>query len=326
MKTKRLAQLVCASLIAAALPAIGAEWPSGPVKVVVGFPAGTSTDLIARIYADGLREQLKQPFVIENKPGAAGAIAAAGVAAANADGQTLYVATIANAIGHTVYAPVYKSLKTDVIKSFAPVSIMAATPTVLVVSSKIEAKSVEQLITYAKAHPGEVFYASGGAGTAPHLVAELFNQKAGVELTHVPYKSLGEAVTDLITGRVSVMFAPLPAVAPFFEGGKIRPLAIASEARSNLASSVPTLQEAGVPGVVAEVWYGVFAPKDTPRDVVEKISAAINHTSKDSSGASRLAAAGAVPRSSTPEDAARFVSSEVDRWKTVVEGANIKVD
>lgn len=327
MKFSRLFASFFAAGILAAGPVAAQDWPIRPVKIVVGFPAGTSTDTVTRIYAEKLEQQFKQPFVIENKTGAAGGIAAGAVAAAPADGYTLYVVTIANAIGQSVYKSLYqKQLKVDVRKNFEPIGLLASTPTVLVVSPMLPVNSVEELTKYAKERPGDVFYASGGAGTAPHLVAELFNQKAGTKLEHVPYKSLSEGITDLATGRVSVMFAPLPAVSPFIKSGKVKPLAVASDERAPAAPDTPTFAELGFQQFRGDVWFGLLAPKDTPPAIVDAVAETLNRAAGEPDTIKRLAATGAVPISSTPQGFSTFINAEVDKWAAVVDAAGIKVE
>lgn len=327
MKLSRLFSLCGAAAALAGGAAMAQDWPTAPVKVVVGFPAGTSTDAVTRVYAEKLRDQFKQPFVIENKTGAAGGIAAGEVAKSRADGYTLYVATIANPIGQSVYKKLYQEqLKVDIREDFAPIALLASTPTVLVVSPTLPVQSVKELAEYAKARPGEVFYASGGAGTAPHLVAELFNQKAGTELIHVPYKSLSEGITDLATGRVSVMFAPLPSVAPFIGNGKVKPLAVASAERSPFVPDLPTFAELGYQQFVGDVWYGLLAPKGTPADIVNAVAETIEQAAVQDDTKKKLGATGAVPVTSTPKGFSDFLSEEVNKWEGVVAAAGIKVD
>lgn len=316
-----LAAFLAATVVSAA-PVAAEEWPSRPVKIVVGFPAGTSTDIVTRIYAEKLRERFGQPFIVENKPGASGAIAATQVASAPADGYTLYVVTIANAIGQSVF----KNGKVDVREDFSAITAVASTPTMLVVSPKVPVKSVKELVAYAKERPGQLFYASGGAGTAPHVVAELFNQKAGTQLVHVPYKSLAEGINDMISGRVAVMFAPQPAVAPFIANGMLKPLAVASAHRSAQLPDTPTFAELGFQQFEGDIWYGFLAPKSTPPAIVNMLSETLNQASNDAETKRRLAGTGAVPLQSSPQAFASFLRAEVGRWKSVVDAADIKID
>lgn len=317
-----LASIFAAASVLAAAPAAAQEWPNKPVKIVVGFPAGTSTDIVARIYADKLREHFKQPFIIENRPGASGAIAAAAVAAAPADGYTLYVATIANAIGQNVF----KNVKVDIREDFVAIASPAATPSVLVVSPKVPVKSVKELTDYAKERPGQVFYASGGAGTAPHLVAEQFNQRNGTKLVHVPYKSLAEGINDLISGRITVMFAPLPAVSSFIGSGQVKPLAVASAKRTQIAPDTPTFAELGYQQFEADIWYGFMAAKNTPAAIVTAVAEELNRANNDPETRKRLASTGAIPTPSTPQSFTSFVRADVAKWKAVVDAADIKID
>lgn len=312
-----IAVAACFSTAASAQP-----WPSKPVKIVVGFPAGASTDIIARIYAERLQEHFKKPFIVENAPGAASNRAAGMVAAADADGYTLFMGTVANSISQSVY----KNLGFSFDKDFLPVAMVGSAPTVLVVNNELGIDTVTGLIKLAKSKPNQLLYASAGIGTAPHLSAELFKQLAAVEMTHVPYKANNEAVADLLGGRISMIFSPVPTIAGLIKDGRVTALAITSAKRSNLAPNLPTLTEVGVPGFDTAIWYGLLAPKGTPSGIVKAIADVVNKATETPEMKAKLATNGADPLTSTPAEFAKFVRDDVAKWKKVVDTAGITVN
>jgi tripartite-type tricarboxylate transporter receptor subunit TctC len=322
MKRVLALMLVLVAPFVGTAAAFSQDWPTRPVKVLVGFPAGTSTDIIARLYAERLAEHFKQPFVVENVPGAAGNRAAAAAAAADGDGYTLLMGTVANAISQAVY----KRLKHDITTDFAPITTVGSAPTVLVVNARMGIATVQELVAFAKANPEKTFFGSAGVGTAPHLAGELFNQLAGVKMIHVPYKGTSEAITDLISGSISVVFCPLPTAAELIKAGQIKALAMGSSKRSLLMPELPTLAESGLSGFDAVVWYGFLAPKGTPQSVVEAIAKAANGITVTADMKAKLAVHGAEPLPSSPGEFEVFVRDDVARWRRIVQAAGVQVE
>lgn len=314
---KRLVFAFVAFATTIAATAASAQWPPKPVKIVVGFPAGASTDIIARIYAEKLQEHFKKPFIVENAPGAASNRAAGMVAAAEADGTTLFMGTVANSISQSVY----KNLTFTFDRDLVPIALVGSAPTVLVVNNELGVSSVADLVKLAKAKP--LTYASAGVGTAPHLAAELFKQLAGVEMTHIPYKANNEAVADLLGGRISMIFSPVPTIAGLIKDGRVKALAITSAKRSSLAPDLPTMAEVGVPGFDTAIWYGLLAPKGTPLDVVKAIADVANAATATPEMKARLLTNGADPLTSTPAEFAVYLRDDVAKWKKVIETAGI---
>lgn len=313
------------ALVATCVTSLLAEaqtWPAKPVKVVVGFPAGTSADIIARLFTERLAYHFKQSFIVENIPGAASSKAAGMVAGAEPDGYTIFLGTAANTISQSVY----KKLKFDFAADFTPLATLGSAPTVLVVGPSLGVGTVSEFIAYAKARPDSVFYASAGVGTTPHLAAEMFNQLAGIKLVHVPYKGNNEAIADLLGGRIHVNFAPIPTVAELIKAGQVKGLAVGSTKRSTLAPDLPTLGETGVAGFDAVIWYGFLAPKGTPREIVEAINAAINRAAQTPEMQAKLAANGADPMITTADFFAGYVKDDVAKWRKIVEAAGVSVE
>lgn len=309
--------------MAAAFPpvALGEPgYPSRPVKVVVGFPAGSATDVAARAVAEALGRRLGQPFVVENKPGAASSIAAKAVASSPADGYTVFVGTVANVIN----AAFPNSTSPDLAKDLAPVTLIGSVPNLLVVHPSLGVTSVEQLIQAAKAKPGQIAFASSGNGTSPHLSAELFSAMAGIKMLHVPYRGSTSAVTDLLGGQVHVMFSPASTVLPHIRAGKLKALASTSAKRTAIAPDLPTIDELGLKGFDTSVWFGLVVPLGTPPEVAAKIQAAA-HAALDSPEVQALyRAQGIEVAKSTPEEFARHVRSETAKWAKVILAAGIK--
>jgi tripartite-type tricarboxylate transporter receptor subunit TctC len=295
-------------------------YPTRPVRIIVGFPAGTTTDILARIYADSMARQLKGTFVIENVPGAASNTAAATAARADADGHTLYVATNANSTSVSLY----KNLRYEFPGDFEPIALLAGAPPVLAVSAKLDVNSVKELIALAKAKPGEVMYGSAGVGTGPYMAAELLNMMAGIKMTHVPYKGTNEAVADLITGRLSVLFAPLPSIAGVAKEGKIKLLAATPERRTSVAPDLPTVAEAGVAGFDVTLWFGLLAPKGTPREILKSLADAVTEAAKTEEVRKRLAMAGGEPLSATLDDFKAFIAADIPKWAKVIQHAGVQ--
>jgi tripartite-type tricarboxylate transporter receptor subunit TctC len=311
---------VAAALLAAPVLALAQAYPNKPVKVIIPYPPGGPTDIMGRIVAQGLASKFGQPFIVENKPGASGLIGADQVAKAPADGYTLLV----NASLHVINPSLYSKMPHDPIKDFAPVSQIADVPMVLVVSPQNPAKNVKDLIAQAKAN--QMSFASSGNGAAPHLAGEAFNMATGLKLMHIPYKGSAPALNDVIGGHVSLMFDPLPSSTPFIHGGSLRPLAVTTAKRVPALPNVPTMAEAGVPGYEISTWYGVWAPANTPRDILNKLSSEIARIVKQPEVAKRIAGMGSIPVGSTPTEFEAYNRSEQVKFAKIVKESGAKLD
>jgi len=304
------------------LPAWGQAWPAKPVKIVVAFTAGGTTDIMARTLAQRLSEKYGQPFVIENKPGAGGNIGTEYVVRSPPDGYTLIV----NSVGPMAVNPtLYKSLPYDPLSDLVPVAQISDVPNVLVVPPALGVKSVAELITYGKAHAGAMNYASTGIGTSSHLSGFMLASRAGFEATHVPYKG-AEAVKDLLAGRIQFMFATIPSVIGHIKAGTLVPIAVSSAARSRSMPEVPTVAESGFPGFEAGSWFGLFAPRGTPAAVIAELNRATNEFVSQRNVQSRMIEEGADPAGGTPEQFGAFVRREYEKWRSVVRESGARVD
>src|ERR1700730_712377 len=296
-------------------------WPTRPVKVVVPFAAGGTTDILARVVAVSVSEAFGQQFIVENKPGAGGNIAAEAVAKADPDGYTFIIGTPGT---HAINQFVYQNLAYDQIKDIAPVIIIARVPNLCSVTNALPVKSVTELIAYAKSKPGQLFYATPGLGSTAHVSTEWFKSRTGVEMTHVPYKGSAPALTDLIAGRVQLMIDNLPAAQPFAESNSIRPLAVSSAKRWPGFPDLPTSAEAGVPGYEAASWFTIGAPAKTPKDIIERLNASVDKFLQTEDGIARLRKLGAEPAGGSPEDMQAYVLAEAEKWGKVAKFAGIK--
>ncbi|MDX3904788.1 MAG: tripartite tricarboxylate transporter substrate binding protein [Pigmentiphaga sp.] len=315
----------CAAVLAAlglAGPAAAAAYPERPVRIVVGFSAGGTTDVAARIIAKELGDDLGQSFVVENKPGAGSNIGAELVARAKPDGYTLYMVAVTSTINQTLY----KNLSFDIVKDFAPVALVVKVPNILVVNPSVPAKNVQELVSYIKANPGKVAYASSGSGTSIHMAGELFKLRAGVEAMHVPYKGSAPAMTDLIGNQVQMMFDNMPSAWPHVQAGKLRALAVTTAERSATAPDIPTMKEAGFDKFDVSSWFGLIAPAGTPQDVVDKLNASVQKALAKPDVQQRFKDLGAVTAKTTPAEFGAFIKSEVDTWATVVKASGAKVE
>jgi len=289
-------------------------WPSKPVRVVVGFTAGGTTDLLARNVARRLDERFKQPFVIDNKPGAGGNLGTEIVVRAAADGYTLLVASVGPiAVNPTLYPKLAYNPQTDL----APIVLLADVPNVLVVHPSVPAHTLEEFVAHARANSGKLNYCSTGIGTSSHLSGFLLGKRAGYEATHVPYKG-ADALKDLLSGRIQFMFATIPSVKQHIAAGGLRALAVSSPKRSRSLPDVPPVAERGYPGFEAGSWFGFFAPKGTPPDVVNALNQAINETLAVPAIEQAMVGEGADPVGGTPQQFAQFVQRETDKWRAVV--------
>ena len=300
-----------------------AAWPSKPIRIVVPFPPGGTTDILARAAAQKMTEAWKEQAVIDNRPGAGGNIGAELVAKAPADGYTMLMGTVGT---HAINASLYAKMPYDHVKDFAPVILVAAVPNVMVVHPSVPAATVAEFIAWAKANPGKVNFASSGSGTSIHLAGELFKTQTGLAMTHVPYKGSAPAIADLIGGQVQVMFDNLPSALPQIRGGKLRALAVTSRERANALPDVPTVAESGLPGFEASSWFGLLAPTGTPREVVVRVNAEIARWLASSDAKDKLASQGAIAAGGTPEDFVSHIAAETAKWQKVVRESGAKVD
>jgi tripartite-type tricarboxylate transporter receptor subunit TctC len=297
------------------------KFPNKIVRLVVGFPAGSATDVAARIVANQMAQELGQTFIVENKPGASSDIAAKAVANSAADGYTLFVLTIANVINSSSGNP--DLVKID--KSFAPVSSIGSVPILLVANPSLKINSVKDLISVAKANPKSITYASSGNGTAPHLSGELFAKAANVNILHIPYKGSSQAVTDLLSGQVNIMFSPASSVLPQIKAGKLVGLGVASPKRVPSAPEMPTLDESGLKGFESSVWFGIVAPAGTPANIVEALSGGFNRALSSPSVREQFSKQGVVPVEGDSKMFDQFIQSELKKWSTVIKEANVKL-
>jgi tripartite-type tricarboxylate transporter receptor subunit TctC len=309
---------------AAALPALSRSssaetWPARPVRIVVGFPAGNAPDIIARLLGAWLAEKLGQQFVVENRPGAGSTIATEGVVNSPADGSTLMLVVMSNAIGATLYTNLRYDLKRDLVG----VAGVANAPFIMLVNPDLPAKTVPEFIAYAKAHPGKINMASGGTGTSTHLLGELFKMMAGVDLVHVPYR--GNYIPDLLSGQTQLLFGPVPQTIGNVRAGQLRALAVTTPKRLDVLPEVPPVGDF-LPGYEGVGWFGLAAPKGTPPEIVDRLNRETNAALADAQFKAKLANLGVEPMVATPSEYTRFIADEVDKWAKVIRYAAIKPD
>ena len=309
----------CLAIIAGAASA--ADYPTKPIKLVVAWSPGGTTDILARIIAQGLSEKLGETVLVENKPGGGNNIGTEYVIRSPADGYTLIVANPANAIN----ASLYKSLTFNFINDTVPVAGIIRSPNVMVVTDSLPVKNVAEFIAYCKANPTKVNMASSGSGSSIHLSGELFKIMTGCKMAHIPYKGAGPALNDLIAGQVQVMFDNLPSSAGFIKDGRIRALAVTTSVREASLPNVPTVAET-IPGFEASAWFGISAPKGTPRDIVEKLNTAVNQLLAEPKIQKRLSELGGTPIPGTPEDFGKLISNDTQKWERVVKSSGATVD
>ena len=298
-------------------------YPSKPVRIIVPYTPGGSNDVLARLVAKHMQEALKQPFVVENKPGASGQIGAEAGAKAPADGYTLLVAP--NDV-MTVTPNLFPNGPYDPVNDFEPIGTLGSVPIVLVVNAASPYKSVDDLIAAARAKPGALSYASSGSGGPQHMSAELFGLMTGVKMVHVPYKGNAPALTDVLGGQIDVLFSPINSALPHIRSGKLRALAMASDKRVAALPEVPTLTEAGVAGYKSEIWIGLFAPARTPRDIVDRLSAEITRMQAQPDVKEQLAAQGIEPMLTPPAQVSTMIRSDLARWQKVIRDTGVKAN
>jgi tripartite-type tricarboxylate transporter receptor subunit TctC len=306
-----------------ALGAFAQSYPSRPIRLVVPFPAGGTTDILAREAAQKLTEALGQAVVVDNRPGAAGNIGSDLVAKSAPDGYTLLMGTVGT---HAINPSLYSKMPYDHVKDFAPVVLVAGVPNVLVVNPTLPVNSVADLIKLAKDKPGQINFASSGSGTSIHLSGELFKTMAGVDMTHVPYKGSSPALTDLIGGQVQIMFDNLPSALPQIKGGRLRAIAVTSLKRAPVLPDIPTINESGLPGFEASSWFGVLAPAGTPAAIVARINTEVNKWLQSADAREKLLGQGAEAAGGSPEQFANHIRAESAKWAKVVKASGAKVD
>jgi tripartite-type tricarboxylate transporter receptor subunit TctC len=312
-RRRTVGALLCV-LAAAALPALAQSYPDHPLKLVVPFPAGGPTDIVARPFAQQLSEALKQPVVVDNRGGAGGSIGADIVAKSPPDGYTLLMGTVGT---NAINGALYRNLAYDPVKDFTPIALVASSPVVLVVNAQSDIKSFDDFLAKAKANPGKIAFGSAGNGTPGHLTGEMFSASAHVKLQHIPYKGSAPAITDLLGNQISVMFDPLQSVIPHVRSGKLRALALSGTARSEALPDVPTFSEAGVKGVESRAWWAVFAPANLPPEVAAKLRDEAARITRSPAFRDPLAAIG-VQSNAEPLSLAEFQKTEVARWQKAV--------
>ena len=310
------------ALMGATTNAQAQAYPSKPIRWIVPFPPGGSTDILARVVGQKLTESWGQQVIVENRGGAGGTLGAAEAARSPADGYTLLM----GAIHHTIATSVYPKLPYDFQRDFAPITVVAIVPNVLVVNPSVPAKSTKELIAYAKANPGKLTYGSAGMGTAHHLIGELFNLRAGTEIVHVPYKGSAPAVADLIGGQVSIMYDTVASCLPHVKAGKLRPLAVATAKRSSALPDVPTIAESALPGFEVTTWFGALAPAKTPPEIVAKLNAEMVKILAMPDVRKRLLEAGAEPVGNTPGEMAAQIKRETEEFGKIVKQAKITAE
>jgi tripartite-type tricarboxylate transporter receptor subunit TctC len=321
-----LSRLLAAALITVSLApslALAQAYPAKPIRLVVPFPPGGSLDVIARAIGQKLSEAWGQPVVIDNRPGAGGNIGADLVAKSTPDGYTILEGALST---HAVNVSLYSRMPYDPIKDFAPITLVAVTPNVLVLNPSVPANSVKELIAYAKANPGKLSFGSGSNGSAGHLAGELFKSDAGVDMVHVPYKGGAPAMQDLLGGQIQLMFDNLANSMQQVRAGKLKALAVTTAHRSSLVPDLPTLSEAGVPGFDIYTWWGFMAPAGTPREIIAKWNTEVTRILNTPEMKAFFAQQGAEPAPDTPEQFAALIKSEIPKYAKIVKDSGAKVD
>ena len=317
---KRPGALLCALAMTVALPAAAQDWPSRPVRLMVGFAPGGGTDIIARMVAQPLAEILGQPIVVENKPGAGGTLAAGTVARAAPDGHTVFVMNN----GHAVSAAIYRKLPFDSVKDFAPVSMLCAQPLVVAAGKNFPATDIAGLVKLARAQPGKLNYASVGIGSTQHFAGELLRQVSGIDIVHVPYKGTPNAVAAVLSGEVELLVDVASPLLGHIRAGELKPLAVTSPRRYEGLPQTPTALESGVAGYDVTTWYGLAFPAGTPAAIVDKMNQAVRRVLADENVRKQTVAAACMPEASTPQAMTSHVGAEIERWRTVMQKAGIE--
>ena len=321
-RLKHACTLLAVTLCCTALPAL-ADYPDKPVKIIVPYPPAGTTDILARLIAQRLTERMKQPFTIENRPGAGGAIGAVAVAKSPPDGYTLVMGTVNS---HGINSALFKNLPYDAIRDFAPITIVGITPNVLTVNPSVPAKNLAELLALARAKPGGLNFGSTSLGGSPHMSGELLKSMAKVEIAHIPYKGAGPMLIDLIGGQLQMGFDNLPSTIGHIRSGKVRAIAVTTPARSPVAPEIPTMAESGLPGYEVSAWFGLLAPAGTPKAVIDALYANIAAALKQPDVEKQLYDLGAEPGGNTPEAYAKQIAADVEKWKKVVAATGVKAE
>ncbi|WP_313295688.1 tripartite tricarboxylate transporter substrate binding protein [Diaphorobacter sp.] len=314
-----------AVLAVGALGLVGSCWaayPDRPVTLEVGFAAGGPTDAMARVIATEMGAELKQSMVVDNKPGAGSNIAATHVARSKPDGYTLLMVAVTSAINQTLYAKPGFNLNTD----FEPVGLVGTIPSMLVVNPELPVNNVQELVTYARAHPGKLTFGSSGNGTSIHIAGEMFKSAAKIDVTHVPYRGSAPAGAAVVAGQISYMFDNVPTVWPFVQAGRMRALAVTTKERIATAPHIPTMAESGFPDFDVSSWYGIIAPAKTPPDVIETLNHALQKVLARSEFQARMKGMGVIVKQGSPQSFGTFMKSETERWAPIVKQSGAKID
>jgi tripartite-type tricarboxylate transporter receptor subunit TctC len=319
----RRTAIACALLLASAAALAQSPYPHKPVRIVVPYPPGGTTDLLARLVAARLGDKLGQNFTVDNRAGASGAIGSQLVAKSPPDGYTLVMATISS---HGINSALNKTLPYDPVADFAPITLVASTPNVITVNADTPAKTLAELLATARAKPGALSFGSTSAGGSPHMSVELLKMMAKVDLVHIPYKGGGPMLTDLIGGQIPMGVDNLPSSMAHIKSGKIRALAVTTATRWPGAPDIPTVAESGVPGYEVSAWFGLLAPAGTPKEIVDLLQRSVADGLRDPAVAQRLQELGAEPVASTPDAFGRQIAGEIDKWKKVVAATGVKVE
>jgi len=316
---RAFAAFVCMLAAASALPQ---GYPARPIRMLVPFSAGGTVDIVARVVGAKLAADLGQPFIVENKGGAGGTIAAAMLAKSASDGYTLMMMHQ----GLAFNASLYSDLPYDTLRDLAPIALVGATPNALVVTHLLPVKTVQEFLAYARSNPGRIAYGSGGIGSAGHLSVELLQSLTGTKLTHVPYKGSGPAITDLISGQIQAMLLTMPAVMPYVKGGKVRAIATSGARRSPALPDLPTIAEAGVPGYEYTPWYGMFGPGTLPKERIARLNSAVNRALADTGVREKLAQQGLEVHTMTSEQFTGIVRADVARWGKIIRELGVRAE
>ncbi len=320
-----LALVAVAFAVLAAAPQAGAQspYPAKPIRFIVPYPAGGPLDTVARLLAQKVADNVKQPVVVDNKPGAGGNIGADLVAKAPPDGYTILMGAVAT---HAINPTLYSHIPYDPVRDFAPITQVASTPNVLVVNPTLPVHDVREFIAYAKAHPGQLNFGSGSTGSAGHLAGELFKSMAGVQMVHVPYKGAGPAMQDLIGGQIQLMFDNWSSSRAQVQAGRIRALAVTTARRSSLAPDLPTVAESGLPGFDISTWFGIFAPAHTPQPIVDRLHHEFTRALALPDVREKMLNMGAEPVGDTPAQFAAFIQGEAQKYAKVIRASGAKAD
>ncbi|MGE5524552.1 MAG: Bug family tripartite tricarboxylate transporter substrate binding protein [Rhodospirillaceae bacterium] len=313
-----MACMACAAAVSAQ-----DKYPTKPIRLIVAFPPGGSTDIIARVVGQRLGERLGQQIVIDNRGGAGGTIGTEIAARANPDGYTLTMGTTST---HVIAAGAYANLKYDPIKDFAPITLVATTPYLLVVHPGVKANNLKEFVALAKSQPGKLNYASAGTGTTTQLAMEMLKTAAGIDLVHVPYNGNGPANTATLAGQVQALFGSMPAVLPMAKAGRLRPLAVGTAKRSSALPDVPTVAESGYPGFEASLWLGFFAPSGTPQPILNRLHTELVAIAKAPEMKEQFERNGAEPITTTPAELTKLVKAEIEKYTKVIRAAGIRLE